>query len=643
MGAEGFKRKITAIMSADVVGYSKLMGDNEAATVQTLAVYKNVMSTLIDQHRGRVIDSPGDNMLSEFASVVDAVQCAVAIQKELNSRNAELPENRRMQFRIGINLGDVIQEQDRIFGDGVNIAARLEALADPGGICVSKTAFDHIETKLPLGYEFLGDQTVKNIARPVGAYRVLMEPRVTVAGEPEKEKPTVSKRMPIFIGAVAVLVLAVAVGIWYFFMRPTQPPIETASVEKMAFPLPDKPSIVVLPFENLNDDSAKDNIVDGITENIITLLSKVPRLFVISRNSTFAYKDKPVKVQQVAEDLGVQYVLEGSVQSSGDRVRITAQLVDALGGHHLWSERYDRQFKDVFAIQDEIALNVVSALRVLLSEGEQARVVRGGTRSVEAWELYLQADVQFKLWSKESEAKARELLQQALTIDPDYVDAWDLLAGTHMVDARFGYSDSREESLRAAEATVARILSVDDTNSDAYNTLGAIHLWKGEHDKAIAMREKALGLNPNNSDTIAGFAWAMFCSGRPEEALELIRRAMRLNPTYPDWWLMVLEEAYRLSGRYDEAIETIKEELRRLDNYFTRTRLALYYAQTGRDEETRDEIVRVLRAKPDMNLEIWANAQFFKDSSQLERDLADLRRVGLPEKPKGPLPPDKQN
>jgi adenylate cyclase len=258
-------------------------------------------------------------------------------------------------------------------------------------------------------------------------------------------------------------------------------------------------------------------------------------------------------------------------------------------------------------------------------------VVRGGTRSVEAWELYLQADVQVRLWSKESEAKARELLQQALTIDPDYVDAWNQLASTHLVDARFGYSDSRKDSLRAAEEAAARALSVDDTNSRAYGILGAIHLWKGEHDKSIAMREKALTLNPNGSGSFAGLAWTMFCSGRPEEALELIQQAMRLNPNYPAWWLMILEEAYRLSGRYEEAIESIKEELRRYENYFTRTRLALYYAQTGRDEEARAEIARALRIKPDMNLKIWANAQFFKDTSQLERDLADLRRVGLPE------------
>ena len=629
MAEEGFKRKLTAILSADVEGYSRLMSEDEGATVRTLTAYREVMTTLIQQHNGKVLDSTGDNLLAEFASVVDAVQCAVSVQKEIQSRNAALSENRRMQFRIGINLGDVIEEGDRIYGDGVNIAARLESLADAGGICISKTAFDHIESKLPYGYEYIGDQTVKNIPRPVGAYMVQMEPRVTVPESEEAKPARPERRRTYFIGAAALAVLVILAGVWYFYSRPS---FEPASVEKMAFPLPDKPSIAVLPFENLSDDSAKDQIVDGITGNVITLLSKVPELFVISRKSTFAYKGKPVKVQQVAEDLGVQYVLEGSVQRSGDQLRIAAQLVDALEGHHLWTERYDRQFKDVFTIQDEIALNVCSALRVLLSEGEQARVVRGGTRSVEAWELWLQARVEYRRYSKEGQAKARELIQQALTLDPNYVDAWGLLAVTHWIDARFGYSNSREDSLRAAEEATARALALDDTNSSAYSMLGSIHLMKGEHDQAIAMGEKSLTLNPNNASNVGSLAMTMFWSGRPEEALELIRQAMRLNPNYPLWYLMVMEEAYRLTGRYDKAIETIKEELRRLDMFFTRTRLALYYAQSGRDGEARAEIARVLRAKPDMNLKIWANANFFKDPSRLERDLADLRRVGLPEK-----------
>jgi adenylate cyclase len=385
MNTQDFKRKLTAVFSADVAGYSRLMGEDEAATVKTLEAYKQVMFSLIKQHRGRVIDSPGDNLLAEFASVVDAVQCGVAVQKELQARNAELPENRKMQFRIGINLGDVIEEQDRIYGDGVNIAARLESCADPGGICVSKTAFDHIETKLPLGYEYLGEKEVKNIAKPVGAYRVLMEPRVTVAGAKEK-KPSVPvwRRKRALIGAVAVLILLIGLAVWNFSLR--TPKIEPASKEKMAFSLPDKPSIAVLPFANMSGDPKEDYFSDGLTEQIITSLSMVPRLFVIARNSTFVYKGKAVKVQTVAEEQGVRYVLEGGVQKSQDRVRITVQLIDAIKGHHLWSERYDRELKDLFALQDEIVRQIMTGVQVKLTEGQSASAIAGSTSNLKALE-----------------------------------------------------------------------------------------------------------------------------------------------------------------------------------------------------------------------------------------------------------------
>jgi TolB-like protein/class 3 adenylate cyclase len=410
MGAEGFKRKITAIMSSDVVGYSKLMGDDEAATVKTLESYKGVMSALIDQHRGRVIDSPGDNMLSEFASVVDAVQCAVAIQKELNSRNAELPENRKMRFRIGINLGDVIQEEDRIYGDGVNIAARLEALADPGGICVSKTAFDHVETKLLLGYEFLGEQEVKNIAKPVGAYRVVMEPRVTVAEiKGKKEAIAFWRRKAAVFGAIALLVIIIGVTVWQFYSRPT--PIEPASVEKMAHPLPDKPSIAALPFDNLSGDPNQEYLSDGLTDEIIATLSRVPKIFVIARNSTFTYKGKPVKVQQVSEELGVRYVLEGSVKKAGNRMRITAQLIDAINGHHLWAKQYDRTLDDIFALQDEITKKIITAMQVKLTEGDRALTAAKDTENLEAYLKYLQANEYINQLNWESLTLARKLAE----------------------------------------------------------------------------------------------------------------------------------------------------------------------------------------------------------------------------------------
>ncbi len=322
MAKEGFKRKLAAVFSADVAGYSRLMGEDEAATLTTLEAYKEVLCVLIKQHRGRVVSSPGDNVLAEFASVVDAVQCGVAVQKEIQARNAELPENRRMLFCIGINLGDVIEEGDSIYGDGVNIAARLESLADQGGICVSKTAFEHIEAKLPFGCEFLGEQTVKNIAKPVGTYKVLMEPRVTVIAAAEAKPKVGARRRPLLVALLGVLVVALgALAFWYFTRPPAPPPLEKSSKDRMAFPLPDKPSIAAMPFVNMTGDQRQDFFCDGLSESLITGLSKVPELFVIARESTFSYKGKGVKISQVSEELGVQYVLEGSVQRAGDRVK----------------------------------------------------------------------------------------------------------------------------------------------------------------------------------------------------------------------------------------------------------------------------------------------------------------------------------
>ena len=387
------KRKLVAILSADVKGYSRLMGEDEEATVRTLNAYKEVMGNLIQQHHGRVVDAPGDNVLAEFASVVDAVRSAVEIQKELKARNADLPENRRMEFRIGVNLGDVIEDGEQILGDGVNIAARLESLADAGGICISGTAYDHVENKLSLGYQYLGEQTVKNITKPVRVYRVLMEPEEAgkVLGE-KKTKPRQWQKTTLMVLAI-LIVVAAAFAIWRLYYRPTTSPLEVASKDKMAFPLPDKPSIAVLPFVNMSDDPKQEFFCDGLTEEIITALSKTPKLFAIASNTTFTYKGKPVKVRQVCEELGVRYVLEGSVQKSVDRLRVTAQLIDALKGNHVWSERYDGDIKDLFAVQDDISKNIITAVHAELTDGEMARVAAKGTSNLHAYLKVSEADL----------------------------------------------------------------------------------------------------------------------------------------------------------------------------------------------------------------------------------------------------------
>ena len=636
MAEEGFKRKLAAILSADVEGYSRLMGEDEEATVRTLTAYREVLTTLIQQHNGKVLDSPGDNLLAEFVSVVDAVQCAVAVQKEIKTRNEELPDSRRMQFRIGINLGDVIQEEGRIYGDGVNIAARLEGLAEPGGICISKTAFDHIESKLPYGYDFIGDQTVKNIAKPVGAYRVLLDPRVTVSGKPIDKKSSGKRRMPIFIGAVTLFVLALAVGIWQFYARRST--IEPASVEKMAFPLPEKPSIAVLPFDNLSGDPTQDYIADGISENIISALSKISEMFVIARNSTFTYKGKPVKVQQVSEELGVRYVLEGSAQKSGNRLRITAQLIDATTGHHLWSEKYDRDIEDLFALQDEITHKIIIELQVKLTEGEQARVSHKSTNNLEAWSYAVRGLKLFERTSKENNAKAMEFFERAVELDPNYVWAWVRLAWTHVMASVPGWSPSPSEHRKKVVEIAEKVSVLGESDSDVHALWGLIYRERKQYELAITEGEKSLILGPTNAQAHVLHSVSMNMVGRFDDAIRLVKKAMRLHPCYPAYYLLWLGGAYRMTGRYEEALTVYNQLLDRSRKgefpiLSAHLCLAETYAAFGKEEEARNHADEVLRINPRFSLkEINKILSFrYKDPAHLERRLNALRKAGIPE------------
>jgi adenylate cyclase len=626
MQPKGFHRKLTAILSADVAGYSRLMQDDEAATVKTLEAYKTAISDLVKQHRGRVVDSPGDNLLADFASVVDAVQCAVATQKELQARNTELPDNRKMQFRIGVNLGDVIEEESRIYGDGVNIAARLESIADPGGICVSKTAFDQIETKLPFGYEYLGEQSVKNIAKAVGAYRVLMEPRVTVAGA-KTSKVSFWRHKTVLASAMVVLVAIIGVGVWNFYWR--APRIEPASVKKMALPLPDKPSIVVLPFVNISGDPTKDYLSDGITEEIINGLAKLPQVFVIARNSSFTYKGKPVKVQQVSEEMGVQYVLGGSVQWSGDRVRITAQLIDALKGHHLFSERYDYELKDIFVVQDEITIKVLTAMQVALMGGEQARNYNKGTKNLDAYLKLLQAFALISGGNREKVALARQLVEESLSLDPNYTSAYAALANVNVMEVYVGGSKSPKESLDRAEELAKKVISSDDSHMHAHGVLSLTYVFKRQFDKAIPEAEKAVALSPGSAFAVFMLGTALYHSERFEEAIPYFKKSLRLSPIANNQCLVNLGGAYRFLGRYDEAIETFRKLLQFQPDYLPgHVNLAATYVLAGREEEGRFESAEVMRIDPQFSLERWAKMFPFRQEL-VDQLVESWRKAGL--------------
>jgi TolB-like protein/class 3 adenylate cyclase/Tfp pilus assembly protein PilF len=683
MTAQEIKRKLTAILSADVKGYSRLMGEDEKGTVRILNEYKEVMTGLIQHHHGRVVDSTGDNLMAEFASVVDAVECSVEIQKGLKTRNAELPENRRMEFRIGINLGDVIEEEGRIYGDGVNIAARIESLSEAGGVCISGSAYDFVGKKLPLGYEYLGVHTVKNIEKPVSVYRVLMEPEAAgkVIGE-KKTKPR-QWQMATMGLVIGVIVVVAAIVMWKFYMssapqpegiskekitaplpekpsvavtpstevvlkekvappstekvtKPVTPPtpkLEVASKEKMAFPLPDLPSIAVLPFVNMSGDPKQEFLSDGITENIITGLSKVPRLFVIARNSTFSYKGKPVEVKQVSEELGVQYVLEGSVQRSGDRIRVTAQLIDALKGHHVWAERYDRDLKDLFALQDEITVKILNAIRVKLTErglSSEAVPYAGGKQDLDCLLKYMEAQGHVQRANIEDNNMGRRIAEEAIAKCPEPQKPYAQMAIIHMMDYFLGTTKSPRESIEKAIELAQKSLAVDDTRAEDHARLSLLYSVRKEWDKAIAEGERGIALNPSGADVLHWYAATLTFAGRPEEAIFLFEKAIRLNPFGPSRYFMGYGHALRDTGRFQEAVSAYKKAIKREpNNFLAHLNLAATYSMMGLEKEAQSEAEEVRRLNPKYSVDYWAKVSPYKNQTETDKIIDALRKAGL--------------
>jgi TolB-like protein/class 3 adenylate cyclase len=635
MTTEAFKRKLTAILSADVEGYSRLMGEDEDATIRTLTIYRELMSTLIQKHRGRVVDSPGDNLLAEFGSVVDAVRCAVEIQEELRVRNAELPENRRMEFRIGINLGDVVEEGDRIYGDGVNIAARVEGLAEGGRICISGTVYDSIKNKLSLSYESLGEHTVKNIAEPVRVYRMRIGPEAAapVARE-EKAGPRRWKKPAL---AVVVVLLIVGGGflVWNYYQQRSTEAALIAFEKEAALPLPEKPSIAVLAFKNLSGDPEQEYFSDGLSENIITRLARTINLFVIARESSFAYKGKPVDVRQVGRELGVRYVLEGSVQKAGERIRITAQLIDAAVGKHLWADSYDRELKDVFSVMDEITRRIITELAVKLTSGEQARISYNSTDNVAAFDLNLQG---FKSWlrfEKESNHRAKQLFRQAIELDPNYAIAMAGLALAYLNDARWWGKD-REESSQLAEHWARRALATDDTVGPAYQVLGRLYTFQRKYEQAIAAGERAVEVQPNDAGSHASLSLTMLYAGKPEEALVLIKKAMRLSPYYDITKISFASMAHFFTGRFEEGIPLHQECVRRSKgrvSLICQRYLIASYMKLGREDEARAEAKKYLQLDPKFSLKGLSNRakRVFKDPAMINPLVEALRKAGLPD------------
>jgi TolB-like protein/cytochrome c-type biogenesis protein CcmH/NrfG len=584
MAEEGFKRKLAAILSADVEGYSRLMDDDEEATVRTLTAYRSAMTTLVQQYRGRIVDTPGDNILAEFPSVVDAVNCAVEIQREIAERNAELPDNRKMGFRIGVNLGDVIDAEGRIYGDGVNIAARLEGLADAGGICISGRVYDQVENKMNFEYQFLGEKKVRNIARPVRVYRVQIGSDTAVS---EASRP---------------------------------------------LELPDKPSIAVLPFVNMSGDSEQEYFADGVTEDIITVLSKFRWFFVIARNSVFTYKNKPVDLKQVSRDLGVRYVLEGSVRKAGQRVRITAQLIDAYTGHHVWAERYDRELEDIFAVQDEITQSIVTSVGPEFLSAEMQRAQRKDLRSLDVWDYVMRASWHHCRYTRKDVAEAQRLLANAIEMDPMSAEAFCLLAFTHLMQVQFGWSESVAQSIIEASKAAQSAVAIDDRDAWAHTALGLVDLISKRYDDAARRLQGAIDLNANLANAYGALGQALALAGEYDEAITQINKAIRLSPRDPFmvYWFGHLGLAAFAEERYEDACKWGLKVIQVNPKFPGGHRLlAASYGQLDRLKEAAAELKELLLLMPGMTSDDVRKQVPFKKTSDMQRYINGLRKAGL--------------
>lgn len=631
MSQPTIKRKLVAILSADVKGYSRLMEKDEVSTIRTLTQYRDRMTRHILEHRGRVVDSPGDNLLAEFGSVVDALQCAAEIQRELKKENEALPESRRMTFRIGINMGDVIEDGGRIYGDGVNIAARLEGLAEGGGICISGNAFEQVRNKLPLGYEYLGEKGVKNLAEPVRVYRVLLDPEAagSLTYRDRRDSPKHRRRSHLIL-AIALCIMALGVWVWKHNASPPKPPVGETPKKPFELNLPDRPSIAVLPFMNISGDLEQDYFSDGMTDDLITDLSKISGLFVISRNSVFSYKGKNVMVEEISKELGVRYLLEGSVRRSGDRVRINAQLIDTNTGGHVWAERYDRELKDIFALQDEVREKIVNALAVKLTQEEQKRMVSRGTENLEAYDYYLRGLEYFTQKMQEGVGRSKLMFQKAIELDPEYAAAYSQLGHAYLTEWTLGWTDD-PQSIIGAEKLALKAIEIDELDASGHGLLGQVYLWKKQHDRAIAESELAVSLDPNNPVWLASLGEQLTWAGKPEEAIEIIQKAIRLDPKSPAWYLFDLGHAYFLTGEYPQAVEALQRALA-LDETFwpANAYLTACYVRLGNKEESEASAKELLRIKPNISSERWEKRLPYKDIAVTHSLLGALREAGIP-------------
>jgi adenylate cyclase len=578
------ERRLAAIFAADVAGYSRLIGADEEGTLARLKAHRReLIDPTIAEHQGRIVKTTGDGVLAEFASPVKAVRCAIDVQHGMAGRNAGVPEGQRIEFRIGINLGDVIVEDDGdIYGDGVNVAARLENIAEPGAVYISRTVRDFVDGTPELVLEDLGERELKNIARPVQVFRIA--------------------------------------------------PPQTAGAAQAGPPaVPHKPSIAVLPFTNMSGDAEQEYFSDGITEDLITDLSKISGLFIIARNSSFAYKRRSVKVQEIGRDLGVRFVLEGSIRKVGNRVRITAQLIDAGSGGHLWAERFDRELTDIFATQDEVVEKIVAALAVNLTQGEAQRLRRRGTASVEAYETWLRARELLSRSTREAIAQAKAMYRRAIEIDPNFAAPHAGLSLATISQYVSDWAADPQEALDEAERWARRALELDDQEPVSHMALGNVMLWRRNHDGALDECRRMIALDPNFAQGHSATGLALMYAGRAAEALEAFAIAKRLDPHSPSIVLHFVAQANFSLGRYEAAAEHLLERIARTPaTDSSRMLLAACYGHRGRAEEARAVWAELMKINPGFSLAQRERVLPYKEPRDFQRIADGLAKAGLP-------------
>jgi adenylate cyclase len=600
------------------------MGDNEEATLNTLTLHRKLITSNIQQHHGHVVNSVGDSLLAEFASVVEAVNSAVEIQAALKGANDNLPPVRRMEFRIGVNLGDVIVDGDQIYGDGVNVAARLENLAEPGGICISGVVHDQVRDKLALSYEDSGEQTVKNIARPVRVWRVLLGQ----APQPER-RPSMRRywRRSALAAAAFTIIAGTFVIVQHVSIQPQSTHASVPAPLKPALTLPTIPSIAVLPFVNVSGDPQQGYFSDGITDDLTTDLSRLPNLFVIARSSSFTYKGNPENVQDIGRELGVRYLLEGSVRKAANQVRVNVQLIDAASGNQIWANRYDRKLADIFKLQDDIVHSLITTLGLQLSVLFKGGPIRQQTSNMEAYDYCLRGVEQLFNFTPNALAEAARMFEKAIALDPAYSDPYVGLAYLDWI--RYAWQlNTHPQLLQSAEQLARKAISLDGSNSEAYAVLGSVEFFQNAPSQALADARHSIEIDPSNPFAYLVLSDISSMLGKPEAQLAYAEKALRLDPNHPETYSLEVGSAYNQLGKYQQALTALKAGIP--NDPWTHVNLAYTYEEIGREQDAREEVAEVRRLAPKFSLEdITRKMRLDWNAPVPHRYLEDLHKAGL--------------